>query len=435
MLSPLERPIGFRPEEISAMINEVVVEQHAENAAFLWLLRDHAVVAPHYSLKDLAELDERVEANVDGLRVAGDYGWRLCEQALGEKAVGEVFAAGILAFENGQQPRIDAVLEVAAAAPELERGLISALAWTPVAGIGERLAALVMSDNPAVRRIGLAANAVRREDPGPHFPRLLKDNDPRVRARALRAVAELGRRDMASLLVQALRDADHGCRFSAAWSAARFAQRQEPVISILVDVAQQAGTAQRHALAMAVRCLDVAAAKAWLKRLWQDPQFLRLATMGIGVLGDPELAGVLIELMHVNEVARVAGESFSMMTGVDLAYDDLEKDPPEDFQSGPTEDESDENVALDDDENLAWPDAELVAKWWSANASRFQTGKRHLCGREISVESAKQTLTDGKQRQRAAAAIELAIRQPSEPLFEVRARGSWQQERLKSWTS
>ncbi|MGI9500765.1 MAG: TIGR02270 family protein, partial [Geminicoccaceae bacterium] len=54
-----------------------IVEQHAEEAAFLWLLRATAVKAPHYDLKDLARLDERVEAHIDGLRVAGEPGWTI----------------------------------------------------------------------------------------------------------------------------------------------------------------------------------------------------------------------------------------------------------------------------------------------------------------------------------------------------------------------
>ena len=40
-----------------------VVEQHAEEAAFLWILREGAVHAPHYALKDLRKLDLRVEAH------------------------------------------------------------------------------------------------------------------------------------------------------------------------------------------------------------------------------------------------------------------------------------------------------------------------------------------------------------------------------------
>ena len=61
-----------------------VIEQHAEEAAFLWLLRDAAVHAPHYSLKDMADIDERVEAHIDGLRVAGEAGWSFCADALAQ---------------------------------------------------------------------------------------------------------------------------------------------------------------------------------------------------------------------------------------------------------------------------------------------------------------------------------------------------------------
>ena len=36
-----------------------IVSQHAEEAAFLWLLRSNAIRQPHYALKDLAKLDDR----------------------------------------------------------------------------------------------------------------------------------------------------------------------------------------------------------------------------------------------------------------------------------------------------------------------------------------------------------------------------------------
>ena len=61
-------------------IISVVIEQHAEEAAFLWLLRSGAVQKPNYDLNDLTELDNRVEAHVDGLRIAGDAGWDICQE-------------------------------------------------------------------------------------------------------------------------------------------------------------------------------------------------------------------------------------------------------------------------------------------------------------------------------------------------------------------
>jgi uncharacterized protein (TIGR02270 family) len=409
-----------------------IVEQHVEEVAILWLRRARATHEPHYSLADLAKLEGHVEAHVDGLRIAGDSAWDVCCDELKWEEPGEIFAAGVLALESDRRDRIDKVLEVAASAPELERGFVSALGWIESAAVVKHLDAFIASKEPAVRRIGLAGFAVRRKDPGPLLVRLLSDGDPRVRARAIKAVAELGRRDLVPNVLQLVRDADDDCRFYAAWTAARLGQRYEPMIGTLVEFAERPGPRQIQALGMALRSLDAAAAKAWLRRLGPKAETLRVATIGIGILGDPELMSTLLQLMTNDEVARVAGESFSMITGIDLAYDDLERDRPEGFESGPTEDPADENVALDEDENLPWPDAELIAKWWSSHGSRFQPGRRYLCGREINVESARQVLVDGKQRQRAAAALELALLQPAEPLFEIRARGSWQQRWLGS---
>lgn len=58
------------------MILTEIVSQHVEEAAFLWLLRSNDTRQPHYALKDLAKLDDRVEAHLDGLRVAEEPGWR-----------------------------------------------------------------------------------------------------------------------------------------------------------------------------------------------------------------------------------------------------------------------------------------------------------------------------------------------------------------------
>jgi len=138
----------------------------------------------------------------------------------------------------------------------------------------------------------------------------------------------------------------------------------------------------------------------------------------------------LIEQMKIAPVARVASESFSMMTGVDIAYVDLDADKPEDFESGPTEDPKDENVEMDPDERLPWPDSVLIAEWWEKHSSNFRPGVRHLIGKPITAEWAEEVLRIGRQRQRAAAGLELAILRPGSPLFETRAPGFRQQEVL-----
>ena len=181
---------------------------------------------------------------------------------------------------------------------------------------------------------------------------------------------------------------------------------------------------------MALRRMNLANAHAWQQHLARNPQTARLAVIAAGIIGDPAGIPWLIEQMSIAPLARVAGEAFTMITGVDLAYDDLDTDKPEGFESGPTEDPNDDNVEMDPDERLPWPDSGLISSWWHKHASEFQTGVRHLLGKPITMDWMQQVLRIGRQRLRAAAALELAIMRPGEPLFEVRAPGFRQQEVL-----
>jgi uncharacterized protein (TIGR02270 family) len=87
--------------------------------------------------------------------------------------------------------------------------------------------------------------------------------------------------------------------------------------------------------------------------------------------------------MQKPEYNRLAGKSFTMITGVDLAYEDLDGDQPEGFEAGPTENPEDEDVAMDPDEELPWPDYLSVSDWWNQNEARFTLGERYLCGQPI----------------------------------------------------
>src|SRR3954469_12692862 len=89
-----------------------IISQHAEGSAMLWLLRRAATAAPHYRLADLAKLDARVEAHLDGLRIAGDEGWNQCEEQLAANQDGEVFAAGVLACESANPALMARVLSI-----------------------------------------------------------------------------------------------------------------------------------------------------------------------------------------------------------------------------------------------------------------------------------------------------------------------------------
>jgi uncharacterized protein (TIGR02270 family) len=406
-----------------------VVSQHAEEAAFLWLLRDAAVARPHYSLLDLTRLDERAEAHLDGLRIARDPGWEICAEAMAEGDAGAIFAAGVLAFESGHDERIRTALKAGTASAEKARGLVSALGWLSFSDAEIHINRLLAADVWALRRVGIGAGAVHRRLPMQSLFDGLSASEPLLRARALRAVGELGLADGQSTLRKNYSADDPACRFWANWSSALLTGDPQSVAN-LQAVAEAKGPFQERALQMALRRLDLRVAKAWQMSLAENAGQLRLAIIAAGVIGDPELVPWLIEQTKVKPLARVAGEALSMITGVDLAYQDLNMRPPENIQAGPTESPEDENVAMDPDDNLPWPKPEAVEVWWKDHKGEFTPRTRYLMGSAMSPESLQRVLRQGYQRQRAAAALELALLQKGQPLFEVRAPGFRQQKCL-----
>ncbi len=406
-----------------------VVDEHAVDSAFYWLLRDAAVSQPHFALRHLTRLDNHLTAQLDGLQIAGDDGWAACQEGLEHNEPGELFAAAVVAFESADPGRIGRVLDVVSGAPELSRALVSALAWLPLPQAGPHLARLLDGKATDLRRVALAAAAAHRADFGQALTAAFLDQDSALRGRSCRAVGMLGRSDLLWAVERELASDDAEVLFSAAWSTAILSPSPE-ALSALARIAQSDSRHRERALQTAMRRAEPAAARKWMQRLAQDGTTLRLAVQGAGAVGDPADIPWLIEHMKVPELARVAGESFTTITGVDLAYDDLETDRPEGFESGPTEDPADENVELDADENLPWPDPELIQKWWQSNRHAFQPGARYLLGKPITVDWCKQVLRIGRQRQRAAAALEISMRQPGTPLFEVRAPGFRQKQLL-----
>jgi uncharacterized protein (TIGR02270 family) len=406
-----------------------IVSQHVEEAAFLWLLRCNAIRQPHYALKDLAKLDERVEAHLDGLRVAGEPGWELCKAALGNEESGEVFAASVMAFESDIETRIQVVLDVVTAKPELIDGIVSAMGWVTVEQASPKIQRFLSSQVHLHRQIGLAGCAVHRVDPKQALTQAVTSRNLALRARALKAVGELGRKDLLGAVKEQLQAEDEQVRYWAAWSGALLGE--STAIPVLRQFVESGHLTREPACAMALRRMSVQEGQAWLKTLASAPNTLRLAVQAAGVIGDPANIPWLIQQMVDPIVARVAGESFSFITGVDLAYDDLDTDKPEGFDAGPTEDPEDENVAMDADEDLPWPNPELIDKWWGVHRLEFTNGTRYLLGKPMTIDSLKEALKTGKQRQRRAAAIELAMRQSGTPLFNTSAPGFRQQAMLK----
>jgi uncharacterized protein (TIGR02270 family) len=410
-----------------------VLWQQAEDAAVLWLGRDRAVGEPHYTLKDLSALDTRLDACLDGLEIAStiepDIVWQAHGRDAEQGGTGDFFAAAILGLKSGNRSHFWTLLSAVRTNCELSRPLVSALGWLPWNCAEVFTIQLLQAEDAAWNWIGLAAAAAHRRDPGSALAKALNISDKSVLACALRSVGELARRDLLPAVHEHLCDTSGRCCLAASWSVALMAQDDRAFVNLRTWV-QARKNGWERALELILRRMGASDGKNWIGQLANDTDWLRPAVSGAGALGDAELVPWLCEHMSEPALSRVAGEAFSMITGVDLAGQDLEGEWPEGFEAGPNDDPADGNVEMDPDENLPWPDVAKVKDWWMRHRHEFQPGVRYLCGRPMTEEWLEHVLRYGYQRQRAAAALELAIRRPGTPLFNVKAPGYRQQQLL-----
>lgn len=406
----------------------VVVLQHLEDATVLRSVRGVLVRAPHVKLLHLGRTDERLAAHLDGLSISGDYGAGLSQAALEVPGVGQLFVSAVLAIERRDAAQIDRLLSLLSASPNAPRALSSAFGWVSPALLRGLTATLLASESPSARWLGIAACAQHRVDPGPALPAAIEHADVHLRTRALRAAGELGRVDLLPACLAHLQDEPSGIGLAAAWSAALLGDRGA-AMSTLRAMALTPGPTQLEALALAIFTADADAARGLVKQLAASGASLRTLIKAAGWAGDAQVVPWLFKHMEDDTHARLAGEAFSFITGVDLAWLDLDRKPPEKVAAGPNDDPNDDNVALDEDESLPWPDLPKLSAWWNQNAVHFPAGTRLFAGAPPTTHHGIQVLKEHTQRRRMAAAIYMSLLKPGTVLFNCAAPAR-RQERL-----
>jgi uncharacterized protein (TIGR02270 family) len=409
-----------------------VVQQHAEESAVLRQIRSVLVRAPHVRLRHLRRLDDRIAAHLDGLAVAGSYGTSLCTAALERVGAGEVFALAVRVIDERDDRALDRLAALAAALPDARRGLLSAFGWVSAAQLQGLVQKLLASPDAQRRALGIAACRLQGADPGAALAQALDDADAQLRAAALRTAGELGRSDLLEPALRALSDPDAATALEAAICACLLGDRHA-ALNALEAIAQAAGPLRARAREWLLLAADFQRACEFVRVLAKAsaPELAhqRRVIRACGLLGDVRFVPWLVERMEDDTLARVAGESFSLLTGADLAALDLERKPPDPAPGGPSDDPADDNVAMDEDDSLPWPDRARVARWWQQNADGMPLDRRSFMGRPPGPEQGTQVLREGFQRQRIVAARTLCLLAPGTRMFPVCAP-AWRQQRL-----
>jgi len=430
-ISWVKSNLGMLETTIPNQLNENhaykdIYEQFVNEASFLWILRSIAINEPHNDINDIIALENRIVAQLDGLMTSLEIGWEVCEEALELSEPGEVFTATIIAMRSHESSKVKLAVDVGLSSSSTMRGLISAMGWLSDDIADLWIERFLNGKDLKHKYIGIAACSVRRTDPGNALLSIFKREDCiqdiNLYSRAIRLVGELRRQDCMPFISKEINSDDKLIRFWANWSAVLLGQHSS--IENLKSYVLTNNVLQDLAIQLAFRVLAIDSAREWISELSKDESQIRAVIKAIGVLGDPHAVNWLINKMSDPLYAKLAAESFSYITGVDFDNNKLSITEPENYPTIPNDDMYDDIVGLDEDENLAFPDADKVTSIWQKYGQKFIVGKRYFMGQLITSELLKERLQNGTQRQRHAAALELAINENGIPLINTRAKVS-----------
>lgn len=436
--SLLKPVFGVLPQTISQMVNRDIVEQHIEEASFLWLQHMNAVSRPDYSLHDITELDEYIDANLEGVYLGNETAWEICESLLKED-IEYLFSATVLAFRRDNKAWKKIALKTLNS--ENENAFIHALGWLDYPIVKPFVTELLNDKRPFYQYIGISVCGLHRQIPDIDLRELLKINIPLLKNRVIRLIGELKCHDLRKDLHDYLMHEKEEYQYWAAWSLALLGERTS-TIPILRKFVDKKSDYQLPALQILLRISDERLQNEIINQLIVNNE-LKLAVMGTGITGHSKYIPWLIEIMEQSELARLAGEAFSLITGVDINYQDLVLESYNDDETDPSpysdnnEDKLDERFFNDDDEeddldeyeqDLEVPDPKLIKEWWQQYRPHFNERSRYLAGSIIAESNLFGVLQNGLQRQRIAAALELALLHPNYIFWEMQVKGSYQQQ-------
>jgi uncharacterized protein (TIGR02270 family) len=362
-----------------------IFEEHLDEAAWLWTFREKSLDSPVYTIADVAKGPERrLRAHLDGLVLGGT---RVAERLLLPALVAGKAASSVAAWALVQAEDFDhqdaVFAALATSDPPVQAAIARALALSPRADLG-RLARMWHAGSAPFRALMLAVFGMRepewsrdRIDPA------LRSGAPPLVAAGLKALRMFPDQAFLGHVTFALESGDPVVREEAILAGVRLGSKNAWSAGRRVA----AGPEEHCRVPLGLLALSADAKdRAVVRDRARDSATRAHALWALGFAGDLESADLLLEAMFDEEMAPLAAEAFSTITGVAIAGR-LAK-------PGKTKGPADQEVADDDpppvlrpQDELPAPSPERVKEWWDQSRSRFRADVRYIFGAPRSSET------------------------------------------------
>jgi uncharacterized protein (TIGR02270 family) len=377
-----------------------VLEEHLEEAGFLWGAWERCLVAPNYTLEEVeATVEARLEAHLDGLVIGGSRAVeRLLVPALESEDSEQVAAAAAALLLGGEAAGLERVVEALHELPAQRPALVRALQCSERADVPPRMRACLADVDEAI--VGAAAEVLSflHLPLGDAIPVLLASDEPTLRGLGLRALideppaASHARAVQAALVdpdlhvVDAAIDAGVLLAPTAAWTRIRARAGEPDPAQALLLLALRGEPGDRDALLAALA----------------DPSRRAAAIYALGHVGAPELVDACLEWLDDASCGPLVGETLAALTGADLEEAEVTLPPSDD----------DEPLEHTPEHDLPRPDPMRTMQWWLRQRPQFADGQRYLAGRPRTREAVLAALTHGPMRRRPALVLDLLLHAP-----------------------
>lgn len=400
-----------------------LVEEHLDEAEFLWRMWERSLVAPQYSLDEVADgPEERLVAHIDGLVVNGPLVTRkTLIPALEEDEPDRVCAAAAALLHGPRESGgRDAVLEALREMPEQRPPLVRALCCFAAPELLTRLRGLLLDEDCGLVAAAAEVLAFHFQPLGDTLGLLLATETVEARVIALRALAnesepgrfvravQAGLSDTDPRIIDAAIETGVRLQLAAAWERARARAEDVDGCGSMLLLALRAEASDEEFLSGALR----------------DRKRRMAALWALGFLGTPKAVDDSLEWLDDPAAGPLAGEVFTAVTGVDLQEAKM--------SLSQSADEEEEALEWRAEDELPRPNPMVVLQCWKRLRRNFVDGQRYVRGVVRSPSTLLVGLADGQMRRRSTHLLDLELHTAAKdrPRLQVRAPTSTQRAQL-----